>query len=325
MKKILRIGIITLIALIVFVAIGAAYIYYALPNIKAPENLKVELTPDRIERGRFLANNVMGCLGCHAERDYKKFAGPVIRETMGIGGERWDETKGFPGELYAPNLTPYHLGDWTDGELFRAITSGVNRDGKALFPIMPYHQYGKLQKENIFDVIAYLRTLEPVEKDIPPKKISFPLNFIQNMIPTEGTHHLKPDPENPVLQGEYLITACVCFDCHTPMEGGQFVEGMDFAGGLEFNLQTGGVARSANITPDIETGIGSWTKDMFIKKFKVFNDSSFIPYEVPAGEFNTEMPWAYYSKLSEEDLGAMYDYLQSIPPVNNQVLKFSSP
>jgi hypothetical protein len=145
------------------------------------------------------------------------------------------------------------------------------------------------------------------------------------MMPVEGTHHLKPDPQNSVVHGEYLITACVCFDCHTPMKGGQYVEGMDFAGGMEFVMETGGVVRSANITPDSETGIGSWTREMFVRRFKAYDDSLFIAYEVPPGEFNTEMPWDYYSKLSEDELGAMYDYLQSIPPVKNQVIKFSKP
>jgi hypothetical protein len=178
MKKFLKIGAGILITLILFVAVLAGYVYYALPYIKAPEKLKVELTPDRIGRGRYLANEVMGCVDCHAQRDFTRFAGPIIREAMGAGGTVWNEAKGFPGELYAPNLTPYHLGDWTDGEIFRAITSGVSKDGSALFPIMPYHQYGKLPKEDIYDVIAYLRTLEFIEKDYPPKRIDFPMNFI---------------------------------------------------------------------------------------------------------------------------------------------------
>jgi hypothetical protein len=325
MKKLLKIGAGILIVLILIITFLGAYIYYGLPRIKPPENLKVELIPERIERGRYLANEVMGCVGCHAERDYSRFAGPIIRESMGAGGEFWNEEKGFPGEMYAPNLTPYHLGDWTDGEIFRAITCGVGRDGNALFPIMPYIQYGKLPREDIYDVIAYLRTLEFVEKDFPPKKLNFPMNFIQNLIPTEGTHHLKPDPVHPIKQGEYLITACVCFDCHTPMEGGEYNDEMSFAGGMEFELQTGGTVRSANITPDVETGIGTWTREMFIRKFKAFNDSTYVPYEVPKGEFNTEMPWEYYSKLSEDDLGAIYDYLMSITPVKNQVIKFAAP
>lgn len=324
MKKILKIGAFILIVLVVVIFSGAAYVYFGLPNIKAPENLKVDLTPERIERGKHLANEVMGCTGCHAERDFNKFAGPIIRETMGAGGEYWDESKGFPGKVYAPNLTPYHLGDWTDGELFRAITCGVNRDGKALFPIMPYLQYGKLPREDIYAVIAYLRTLEPVDKDYPEKEIGFPLSFIEKLIPAEGTHHLVPDESDPVRLGEYLVTAAACFDCHTPMDGGQYIEGMDFAGGMEFNLASGGIVRAANLTPDAETGLGSWTKDMFIKKFKAFDDSSFVAYEVPPGEFNTEMPWEYYSKLTETELGAMYEYLQSLTPVNNRVIKFTA-
>ncbi len=99
------------------------------------------------------------------------------------------------------------------------------------------------------------------------------------------------------------------------------VEGMDFAGGFEIPMETGGICRSANITPDVETGIGSWTKDMFIKRFKFYenNDSLFVNH----GDSNSEMPWSVYARMTEEDLGSIYDYLRTVKPVKNRITKFT--
>ena len=324
MKKLLKV--LLILVVIVIVAIGGIFLYVSsfLPNIDAPDDLVVEATPEHIEHGRYLANELMGCVGCHATRDYSMFAGPINEDSKGAGGEKWDNTNGFPGSLYAPNITPAALQDWTDGEIFRAITAGVDKDGNALFPIMPYLQYGKLPKEDIYDVIAYLRTIKPAHNEYPERKLDFPLNLIVNLMPKEGTHELKLDKSNPIKYGEYLVTAAACYDCHTKMDDkGQFVPGMDFAGGMEFNLSTGGVVRSANLTPDKETGIGNWTEEKFIKRFTLYSDSSYTPHKVIPGEFNTYMPWEYYSKLKEDDLKAMYAFFMSTNPVQNEVVKFT--
>ena len=83
------------------------------------------------------------------------------------------------------NLTPYHLGNWTDGEIFRAITTGVSRDGHALFPVMPYTSYAKMDPADIKDIIAYLRTLKPIHNAIPAAESDFPMNFIINTMPAQ--------------------------------------------------------------------------------------------------------------------------------------------
>ncbi|MBN1338918.1 MAG: hypothetical protein JXA03_06325 [Bacteroidales bacterium] len=323
MKKTIKI---VVVILVVLVAAGGGLAFYVknfLPDVGAAPDLKLEYTPEMIEKGRYLAGSVMGCLDCHAERDFSRFAGPVIAETKGAGGEVWDENVNFPGKLYAPNITPANLGEWTDGEIFRAITAGVDKDGKALFPIMPYHQYGKLPKEDIYAVIAYIRTLEPVKKDYPARELGFPLNFIVNLMPARPTHHLENNSADPVKRGEYLITAAACYDCHTPMEKGRFIEEMAFAGGTEFRFRTGEIVRSSNLTPDKETGIGNWTKEMFVSRFKAFADSSFTAHSVKKGEFNTYMPWEYYSKLKTEDLESMYSWFMTLEPKENKVVKFT--
>ena len=72
-----------------------------------------------------------------------------------------------------------------------------------------------------------------------------------------------------VAYGEYLTNAAVCADCHTPIDDmGTPLPGRDFAGGTEFKLPDGGIVRQPNITPDADTGIGTWTEQQFVDKFK---------------------------------------------------------
>lgn len=324
MKKVLKIIFYLLFAIIMIIGTAIGYVSMMLPNVPIDESLKVEATPERIERGSYLANSLMGCMDCHSERDKSLYVMPVLEETRGLGGTLWSREQGFPGEVYSVNITPFRLQEWSDGELFRAIAGGVSKDGTALFPLMPYHLYGKLPKEDIYDVIAYLRTLEPERSIEPVRKLDFPMSLIVNLIPKEGTHDLGPS-DDPVKHGEYIITAAACYDCHTPMEEGQYVEELGFAGGFEFPLETGGVVRSSNITPDPETGIGNWTKEAFVVKFKSFQDSIFTPHKIPEGQFNTEMPWTYYATMKNEDIEAIYDYLMSLEPISHKVEKFTAP
>ena len=125
---------IILIAIVAFLG----YLSFLLPNVGSAPDMQVEITPERVARGEYLANHVMLCMDCHARRDFSIYAGPPIPGTEGAGGEAFDQTMGFPGAFYSRNITPAGVGDWTDGELFRAITTGVSRDGSALFPVMPY-------------------------------------------------------------------------------------------------------------------------------------------------------------------------------------------
>jgi hypothetical protein len=81
------------------------------------------------------------------------------------------------------------------------------------------------------------------------------------------------------------------------------------------------VVRSANITPDKETGIGTWNKEIFIKRFR---DSMLLAEQaVKPGDYNTVMPWTTYAGMNDTDLGAIYDYLTTLPAVNNKVEKFT--
>ena len=93
---------------------------------------------------------------------------------------------------------------------------------------------------------------------------------------------------------------------------------MAFAGGLELHMRTGGVQYSANITPDPETGIGSSTETQFVERFK---GVAALPESALAlnGRRNTEMPWRDYGGMTSDDLGAIFAYLRTVPPVRQAV------
>jgi len=311
------------LSIIVLALVGViTYVSTALPDVGDPEELSIEVTTEMLERGEYLAETVSGCIDCHSVRDFSKWAGPIIQESKGGGGELFSEDMGLPGNIYSKNLTPFALGDWTDGEIFRAITSGVSKDGHALFPIMPYPSYGKVEKDDIFAIIAYLRTLETNE-NIPPKtELNIPMNLIVNLIPKKGEQNLQDSQTDKVKHGEYLTTIAACADCHTPMDKGEFIEGMKFAGGMEFTFPNGDINRSANLTPDKKTGIGNLTEDQFVSMFKSYADSNYVSRDLKNNEVNTMMPWLVYRNIKEDDLKAIYSYLRTLEPVENKIKKF---
>ena len=106
----------------------------------------------------------------------------------------------------------------------------------------------------------------------------------------------------------------------TPIE---FIQDKLFSGGVEFPNPKGGIVRSANISPDKETGIGSWTKEQFIQKFRSYNNPDIHNVNVKNGEFNTVMPWTFLANATDEDLGSVYDFLMTQKPIYSKVEKFS--
>jgi hypothetical protein len=144
--------------------------------------------------------------------------------------------------------------------------------------------------------------------------------------------HLMPKPAVPVelpsksdtaAYGRYLTNAAGCTECHTKMVKGN-PAGEPFAGGFEFALPHG-VVRSTNLTPHLVTGIGSWTKQIFVDRFKAFAGDTYkpAPVDVTKGEMQTVMPWTMYANMTPEDLGAIYDYLKTLPAVDNSVERWT--
>lgn len=305
---------------VIVVAAAASYVKFAMPDVGAAPDLKITITPERVQHGEYLANHVTLCMDCHSTRDWKKFAGPMVEGTTGKGGEYFGEEVGFPGTFYSKNITPAHLKDWTDGEIFRAITTGVNKYGVALFPVMPYQNYGKMDKEDVYDIIAYIRTLAPIDNKTPEHSINFPMNFIVNTIPAKAQLVQKPSRSDTLKYGAYLVNQAACMDCHTQVKNGQVIPDLAFSGGRVFTMPNGEV-HSANITPDKETGIGNWTAETFVARFKLYNDPSAIT-EITPGQINTIMPWSMFAGMDTSDLRSIYAYLRTIQPIKNQVTHF---
>jgi hypothetical protein len=324
MKKVIKIAGYIVLVLVVAVAGLLTYVKAALPDVGEPEDLTIEYTPERIERGRYLANSVCVCMDCHSTRDFTKFSGPLVEGTLGKGGDRFDQTVGMPGVFFPKNITPEGISRYTDGELFRVITAGVTKEGRPMFPLMPYPYYGRMDVEDIFSIIAYVRSIPPIKNDVPDSEADFPVNFILHTIPTKGVPEKIPSKSDKIAYGKYLTNASGCRECHTKDKQGQIIPELEYSGGREFKFPDGSICRSANLTPDKETGIGSWTPDIFVNRFKIYADSSYVPETVAPGEFNTIMPWTMYAHMEQEDLEAIFAYLQTVTPMTNAVTKFTA-
>ncbi|WP_448700699.1 cytochrome c [Mucilaginibacter sp. AW1-3] len=322
MKKILKVLLFLALAVVVMITAAITYVKTTKPNVGAPPALKVPLTAANIERGKYLVTAVAGCMDCHSPRDFSKLTIPIYTDSIGAGGLKFGHEFGLPGSFYAPNITPFALSKYTDGELFKVITTGETRNGKPLFPIMPYLTFGKMDKDDIYAIIAYIRTIQPVAKDnIPEATRDFPVSILINTMPQKAAFTKKPDPADSVAYGKYLVAFAGCADCHTPTDDkGAPLPGKDLAGGNSFYMPTGGVVHPANITPDKTTGIGSWTKAQFFTAIKKYEGKTLAT--VNKGDFNTIMPYATFSKMTDSDLSAVYAYLRTIKPVNNPVVKF---
>ncbi len=314
-----------LLSLAAAVAVSAAIVFPGCNNESqneaSAENNAADSLKAVVERGEYLANHVAVCIDCHSKRDFTKFSFPPLPGTEGIGASfPFGEAEGIPGEIWAPNITPTRLSSWTDDEIARAVAHGVNKAGDTLFPIMQYYNYSKLAKEDLYAIIAYIRTLAPSDSTVPPRKLFIPMSALPPLPEFAPEKNTRPDPSDKVQYGQYLTTIASCGECHTPRtkEGAPDFS-KAFSGGFVFKTPMFKVAVS-NITPDSTTGIGSWTEDAFLAKFRS-NSAPEMVNKNP-GAMNTMMPWAMYGKMKDEDLKAIYAYLRSLPPVANKVEKW---
>jgi mono/diheme cytochrome c family protein len=316
MKRLLRWFGVLALAFGALVAAGLAYLFTAYPKAGPVPVVEVERTPERLERGTYLAEHVALCVDCHGERDFGRYSGPVKPGTFGKGGERFGPELGLPGTVVIPNITPFAIGHWSDGELLRTLTTGATPDGRALFPLMPWQAYAQLCDEDLAALITYVRNLAPIEATHPRTSLDFPVNLIVRTLPTPRVPvKACPDPKDTVAYGEYLVRTASCQDCHTPRnDKGEFEPELAFAGDVPLPLPNGTTVRSANLTPDVATGIGSWTKEQFVARFARFRDGS-LAGEVDKDAPNTLMPWTLYAGMTDEDLGAIYDYLRTQKPI----------
>ena len=321
MKTFVKIVGVLVALLLIAAGAGLGYLFFALPDVPVRSDYRIDPTPERLARGKYLNDHVVGCTACHSQRDWTRFSGPVKPDTVGTGGQEFQ--LGPAGVLYSKNITPAAIGSWSDGELLRAVTGGVSRDGTPLFPLMPYPHYGVMSDEDIHATLAYVRSLKAIENaNIPARRLSFPLPLIVRTIPEAATPQPRPSVTDTLAYGRYMLRSSLCADCHTPIDDqGQPLPGMDFAGGMEF-LETGYRVRSANITPDADTGIGSWTEQQFIDRFKSFDGVEQPTLSDVERRQNTVMPWTAYAGMTREDLAAIFTALRQQNPIVNRVNRF---
>jgi cytochrome c553 len=316
MNRILKWFAFTLLLLVLLAAVGITFTIgwspFLGPKARPLTARAFDRTPQRLERGRYIANALSGCVDCHSPHDWNAPGIPYIPDRAGAGGVM--PYAGLPGRIVAPNLTPDSetgAGNWTDDQLARAIREGIGHDGRALFPMMSYVRYHDMSDEDLASVIVYLRSLPPVRNPLPNTEIIFPVKYLIRGVPQPLTSPVSemPAASEPFKRGAYLVNVAGCGDCHTPQERGQEIPGMQFAGGFPFPGPWGDVV-SANITPDA-SGISYYDEALFLQAMRAGT--------VKARPLNPIMPVKVYAHLTDEDLKAMFAYLRTLKPVQHRV------
>lgn len=282
------------------------------PEARPLTERRFEPTPERLERGEYLVHNVTQCLFCHSEYDSTVEGLPIRKDKMG-GGRSW-ASEGIEW-LQVPNISPdpeTGAGDWSDDAIARAVREGIGHDGRALFPVMPYNNYSRMSDEDLAAIITYIRSIPPVRQAQPTSEIPFPVNRLINLEPRRIDGPVPaPDMSTAVKRGEYLTALASCIECHTPRSPeGQFLPGMQFGGGEMIVHEGLAPTAAANLTPS-PTGIPYYTDELFLEVMRTGR--------VRERKLTDNMPWAHYRNMAEEDLRAIFAYLQTLPPVEHYV------
>jgi mono/diheme cytochrome c family protein len=316
MKKALKVA-----SLVSCSVVAGAFLVIATyqPAQRPASTASIEATPAQKARGRYLVDHVVACTVCHSQRDDGRFAGPVVG-TPGAGAPCAGEELGFPGTVCFPNITPdptVGIGAWSDGEILRAMREGVDRQGRGLFPGMPYHAYRGLSDADAEAIVVHLRSLEPSPNEPAGETdIDFPVNFFVKLIPEPLDGPVAgPDDGDDVARGRYLSEMAGCSFCHTPVDDRkQPLLGREMAGG-HVHLATFGSVVAPNLTPHA-TGL-TMTRAAFVSLFKSFGAPEAAAKVDP--QDNTVMPWLRYAGMTEDDLGSIFAYLSSVPPIDHVV------
>ena len=250
-----------------------------------------------IERGRYLTA-VADCAACHTDPgDKRSFAGGRPIETpFGI--------------VASANITPDRetgIGSWTARQFDAAVRRGKRRDGKRLYPAMPYPYYAKMSEADVQAIWAYLRTLPPVHHEVETNRLPFPWDIRAGMRLWDALYFdaspIKADTakSQPWNRGAYLVQgAGHCAACHTPKN---FLGGDNKKQSLQGYSLQGWFA--PNLTNDQNRGLGRWSPDDVIEYLKT-GHNRFAGASGPMGE---EVGHSS-SKMTEADLAAIASYLK---------------
>jgi len=266
-------------------------------------------TAGLVQRGEYVVRNVSVCGHCHAA-DPRDPDGPL---SGGLAFSNWRL-----GTIRAANLTPdagTGLGSWSEAEIVRAIRNGEDNDGDLLAPIMPYEWLSAMGDRDALAVAAYLKSLRPVVRPVrnrPNLVFGAAKLFMLHPARTEGG---TPPPRAPTAEyGRYLSTVALCADCHTPRGGLQQAPDRDRLYAGDASPPSAFPANPSNLTPDPETGIGRWSEADFLRTLRTGVN--------PRGDsLHAFMPWREYRRMTDDDLRAIYRYLRTLPPIQNEVPK----
>jgi hypothetical protein len=287
-----------------------------------------------VARGKYLVNNVAACPECHTPRlmtgalDKSKFlAGSTVPFADIVPGD-----EAGVGNVYVRNITQdmmTGIGSWTDAEIKKAFLDGVDKDGKALFPIMPYFVFHNMKAADADAIVAYLRTIPPVANDIPENgsiATGVTMNGAAMPIPVSAlpkTTLAATDPNyQHAMDGMYLAANIgICMECHTERVMGPVpLDTMKlFAGNEVFPLGPPfGDVHSANITP---AGIiMGWTAEQVKTLLKTGLDDKMMPIcpPMPAG------PMQAFGGLTDQDALNIGYYITTLPPIDNGMIPHCS-
>jgi mono/diheme cytochrome c family protein len=279
-----------LIAVIILIAIGGVAAVVT-SNHELDERVVVvppqpTLGRGNVERGKHIFTAVSSCVVCHR---LDGGGGPFINDAA-------------MATLNAPNLTrgPGGVGVvYSDADFDRAIRRGVRPDATRLL-IMPSWDYAAMSDDDAASVIAYIRSLPPVDRATPRVQLgpvgrvlvaTHKLPFDATRIADEGPPPSPPPPMKTVEYGQYLTRIGGCMGCH-----GVHLSGGKLAGGPDD-------PPASNITP---TGIGSWTDVQFMLTLTKGVDPNHH-------QLNDFMPWRTIRNMTDDELEAIYQYRQTVP------------
>ena len=283
----------------------AVLLYAASPALAA--------SPAEIARGKYIFGATAGC-GCHTEP----------KGVANAGGRKFDRPF---GTVYSSNITPdtkTGIGAWTDEQIIAAIRLGRRPNGERIVPVHPFTSFNGMAEDDLRALVAFLRTVPPVNRSNKPKKITLPM-FESVFLPAwvlifAATRTPPPAaPVSGVARGEYLVRAVGhCGECHTPRSAlTMAVDNSRFLAGNPKKTGPEGQA-TPNITPDHATGIGDWTEE----QISTFLGTGKRPDGDVAGGLMEEAiqgTLAGFKDLTKADLGAIARYLKSIPAVTNKI------
>lgn len=285
------------LALIVALLVVGAGVVYATTGSRMNRSYEVHdwaaaipTSPEAVEEGAHIAT-IRGCTDCHSP----DMGGRVFIEDAALG------------KLYGSNLTrgeggvggQYDAAGWE-----AAIRHGVAHDGRPLI-FMPSHEYHGISDADLASLVAFISTRPSVDRTLPRSTVG-PLGRVLHftgqmpLLPAElvdhGPHREMAPPRAATAEyGRYL--SATCMGCH----------GEGFSGGKIPGVPPNWPV-AANLTPDAETGLGSWTEEDF---FQIMRSGTRPDGRVIEPEF---MPWPSLGSMREEEIQALWLYFRSLPP-----------